>query len=217
MNNPAAMGLLLGGKSHRMCENKAMLPFDGVPAWKAVCAVLSQCGTVYLSVSEEAEFWDCPYPIVPDEIPNCGPMGGLTSLLKSCKEDRLFLCACDMPQMSANFIHFLEDRLSRQSMNCEGIVVEDELGRLYPTAAIYKKSFLPRLEKAMLEKQYRMSVPIREGNFCILPLQELPKQLEAALLNVNTKSEYQSYCSLMNQNRNGGDQREPNPFDRHEK
>ena len=52
MKKPAAMLLLMGGKSSRMGQDKAQLLLGGQPFWKKIAQELSACGRVYLSVNQ---------------------------------------------------------------------------------------------------------------------------------------------------------------------
>lgn len=198
-----AMGLLVGGKSRRMGTDKAMLPYAGRPAWERMSEMLCECGRVYLSAGSSDEcFKKSRFPVVTDCFADIGPLGGLCSLLSAISEDAVFLCACDMPQMTADFVRYLEHRLSLHP-ECDGVCVADSLGRLYPTAAIYKKSCLPAALQAAENGNYRMRAPIDAGNFLFVSEEELPTDLRSCLLNINTDSAYRAYRDAENHTKEG--------------
>lgn len=81
---------------------KGLIEIDGRPILDAQLEVLRAMFHEILIVANDPE----PYrrfdlPIVADEIPGCGPLGGLHAALRATRSEQLFLCACDMPALSA--------------------------------------------------------------------------------------------------------------------
>lgn len=186
-----AMLLLMGGKSRRMGQDKAQLLFGGQPFWKKIAAELAACGRVYLSVRKSRE--DMPFPCIPDEILGGGVMGGLYSAFRAVPEDLIFVCACDMPFMEADFVRWMLDRWNAEEQRgtCwDGIVVCGEEGRTYTTAALFHRRIQPLLEKNVRENRLRMNTFVREeANMLLLPLEEI-QQFASCLRNINTPEEY---------------------------
>ena len=148
---PAAMLLLMGGKSSRMGQDKAQLLLGGQPFWKKIAQELSACGRLYLSVSQTCDEKALEgYPIIRDVVPDCGVMGGLYSAFQAIEEDLLFACACDMPFVNRRFIRWMLNRWEEEvqkGRQWDGIVVCGDDGKTYTTAALYHRRLQGKLEE----------------------------------------------------------------------
>jgi molybdopterin-guanine dinucleotide biosynthesis protein A len=94
--------ILAGGRSSRMGAEKSLLSLGGVPLIEWVTARLrGQVEKVIISANGDAErFRDCAVPIVPDIIPDLGPVGGLIAGLRwsqSVGARFVLTAACDTP------------------------------------------------------------------------------------------------------------------------
>ena len=194
MKNPAAMLLLMGGKSSRMGLDKAQLLFDGQPFWKKIADELSACGKVYLSISQTYDSAVLGgYPYIRDEIPDCGIMGGLYSAFHAIEEDLIFVCACDMPFMDHRFVQWILGRWeedTHKGLCWDGIVVYEDGRRTYTTAALYHRRILGKLEENVREKRLRMHTFVREeANMLLLPMGEV-MPFHSCFRNINTPEDY---------------------------
>ena len=79
--------------------------------------------------------------VIVDIYDDIGPMGGMYSSLKNCKEDYLFITACDMPFINKALINKLQANMK----NNIDVVLFSKNKLLYPLGAIYfsKMYFLP--------------------------------------------------------------------------
>lgn len=205
--NDIAMLLLMGGKSSRMGTSKAVLTYEGVPFWKRIATEMKDCGPLYLSVAripregevhEEVSPWDGSvwrqlkeYRLIEDVVEAVGPMGGILSAMEQIKEDVFFVCACDMPFMSREYIQILSD--TWRKINAEGewdaLMVRNADGRIYTTTGIYHKRLKPQFQQRITEGNYRMMALLRENRVYYLEEESLG-EARKALENVNTMEDY---------------------------
>src|ERR1035437_1135009 len=90
--------VLAGGRSSRMGRDKARLPFRGCDLVSAVAAaVASAAGNVTLVGHPEL-------PSIPDRYPDGGPLGGILTALDHTAADWNLIVACDMPEVTADFL-----------------------------------------------------------------------------------------------------------------
>lgn len=205
------MLLLMGGKSTRMGTSKAKLLYNGVPFWKKISEEMSSCGPLYLSVartpvvsemaSETERFGSVPmsaaedelagYRLVQDEIDGIGPMGGIYSAMRQIREESFFVCACDMPLMSRQYIETLLEiwRGLPAEEEWDGLMVRDKEGRIYTVAGIYHKRMLSDLEARIHEGNYRMMALLRNRRIYYVEEERIASFSEA-LTNVNTMEDY---------------------------
>lgn len=107
--------LLAGGKSSRMGRDKSALPVNGEPLWQHQLAVLraTEPAELFISGKSDGPYADCGVEILADEIPDCGPLGGIATALRRCTSDFLLVLAVDMPAMTATFLRTLLDESQR--------------------------------------------------------------------------------------------------------
>lgn len=194
MKKPAAMLLLMGGKSSRMGQDKAQLLLGGQPFWKKIAQELSACGRLYLSVSQTCDEKALEgYPIIRDVVPDCGVMGGLYSAFQAIEEDLLFACACDMPFVNRRFIRWMLNRWEEEGQKgrqWDGIVVCGDDGKTHATAALYHRRLQGKLEENVRKKRLRMHTFVREeANMLLLPMGEVTS-FSRCFQNINTPEDY---------------------------
>ena len=194
MKKPAAMLLLMGGKSSRMGQDKAQLLLGGQPFWKKIAQELSACGRLYLSVSQTCDEKALEgYPIIRDVVPDCGVMGGLYSAFQAIEEDLLFACACDMPFLNRRFIRWMLNRWEEEvqkGRQWDGIVVCGDDGKTHATAALYHRRLQGTLEEQVRQRRLRMHTFVREeANILLLPMEEVAS-FSRCFQNINTPEDY---------------------------
>ena len=194
MKKPAAMLLLMGGKSSRMGQDKAQLLLGGQPFWKKIAQELSACGRLYLSVSQTCDEKALEgYPIIRDVVPDCGVMGGLYSAFQAIEEDLLFACACDMPFVNRRFVQWMLNRWEEEGQKgrqWDGIVVCGDDGKTHSTAALYHRRLQGKLEENVRKKRLRMHTFVREeANILLLPMEEVTS-FSRCFQNINTPEDY---------------------------
>ena len=194
MKKPAAMLLLMGGKSSRMGQDKAQLLLGGQPFWKKIAQELSACGRLYLSVSQTCDEKALEgYPIIRDVVPDCGVMGGLYSAFQAIEEDLLFACACDMPFLNRRFVRWMLNRWEEEvqkGRQWDGIVVCGDDGKTHTTAALYHRRLQGKLEENVRKKRLRMHTFVREeANILLLPMGEVTS-FSRCFQNINTPEDY---------------------------
>ena len=117
-----------------------------------------------------------------------GPLGGIYSSLLNCKEEYLFITACDMPFITKKNIKELCDNIDK---DIDIAVFCDKDERLYPLCAIYSKKVIPIIEEMIKQKNYKLSYLIDKSNFVKINIEDTDIELET-LSNINTPQEYDS-------------------------
>ena len=147
--------LLRGGRSRRMGMDKALL--DGLlQGWK----------------------------VLPDRIPNCGPMGGIWTALSACRAEWALTASCDIPAVRQSFfLKLLDSRSEDVDIVCP--VTSD--GRMHMTCALYRRSAAPLLEARLREGNYRMRSLFSCCRVKTVPVTD-PEE-ERMLSNINTPEE----------------------------
>ncbi len=151
--------LLAGGKSSRMGRDKAALPVNGRPLWRRQLAVLAatDAGEIFISGKSDGPWADDGLTVIPDESPDCGPLGGLTAALRHCGSPWLLVLAVDMPKMTPSFLRQLAEKVESSHRG----IVPTLRGFPEPLAAIYPKRALSFAEAALRGGQLKLEHLIR--------------------------------------------------------
>lgn len=185
----AATGIILaGGKNSRMKKNKAFLELEGRPLIERSLEILEDVFSEVIISSNEPELYrKYNVQVVPDKIPNQGPIGGLHAGLLAAGYDISFFVACDMP--------FLDSRLIRHLalwMDTFDVVVpQGEMG-LNPLFAFYKRTCLPFIEKFLRANRLKIIDFYPECSVRYVKDSEMQGfgDLNTLFCNVNTPEEW---------------------------
>ncbi len=101
---PIAGAILAGGESRRMGRTKALIEVDGVPMVQRVAHALRAggCGDIALVGGSSSELASLGLPVVTDDAPGEGPLGGvITALRHFAAASQVLVAACDLPLLDA--------------------------------------------------------------------------------------------------------------------
>ncbi|WP_436927149.1 molybdenum cofactor guanylyltransferase [Halosimplex amylolyticum] len=116
--------VLAGGRSTRFGEeNKALATLDGRPVVAHVVEAVADGtdGTPVLSVATDSQAErlrraiDGPVETVRDDADRSGPLAGLDAAVEAIDAPWLFVCACDMPLVTAESVDALRARVPGDS------------------------------------------------------------------------------------------------------
>ena len=190
--------ILMGGKNSRMNGNvKGLLKIKNSTFLEKIQETLNDFSSIYLSINDKfsknqkQEFEKMGFKLIEDIYKEIGPLGGIYSSLLNCKEEYLFITACDMPFITKNSIEVLCNKVDK---NTDGVVFYDKNNKLYPLGAIYSKNVLPIIEEMIEKKYYKLSYLIEKGNFVKINIEKTDIPLKV-LSNINTLQEYDLFIN----------------------
>lgn len=178
--------ILSGGQSTRMGQDKAGLVLEGQTFLERLMAQLGDIPDIYLSVGKADRYAGCPVPHIADEYPGCGPISGIQKALTVCRNDCLFVTACDMPYMDSSFAFYLSGFLTDEA---DAVIPVGMDGRTHVLGAIYRKRVRPVLEAQLGQGDRRLMNVLEKIRVAYVPI-ENPEQ-ERKLMNINRPQEYQ--------------------------
>ena len=190
--------ILMGGKNSRMNGNvKGLLKIKNSTFLEKIQETLNDFSSIYLSINDkfskeqQQNFENMGFKIIEDIYKEIGPLGGIYSSLLNCKEEYLFITACDMPFITKNSIEVLCNKVDK---NTDGVVFYDKNNKLYPLGAIYSKNVLPIIEEMIEKKYYKLSYLIEKSNFVKINIEKTDIPLKV-LSNINTLQEYDLFIN----------------------
>ena len=143
MERQISAGILAGGKSTRMGEDKARLSYGNQTFLSHLLWELREFDAVLLSVEDRRAWADAPCRLVEDQLPDFGPVEGLYQLLRAARNPYMLVTAIDLQCLTASALRVLAGQI-RPGMCC---LVPCRGAWLEPLCSIYHKDALPVLER----------------------------------------------------------------------
>jgi molybdenum cofactor guanylyltransferase len=139
--------VLVGGRSSRMGQDKACLPFQGRTLVEHVAnAVAEAAGSVTL-VGAPERYQSLSLPRLADTQTGVGPLGGIHTALSASRAAWNLVVACDMPGISGSFLQSLMAAAESSAADC--FVPAGPSGLLEPLCAVYHLRCLPAIGAAL--------------------------------------------------------------------
>ncbi len=180
--------LIAGGKSTRMGRDKAELVFGGRPLWKRQLDTLAATQPAEIFVAGK-----CPaIPaggalIVPDEWPDCGPLGGIATALAHAQGPWVLVFAVDMPAMTPAFLASLLAGVAKSGRGAVPMLG----GRWEPLAAVYPVAALPIARRLLGERRLAMAAFIEAARDAkLLDAVAVVEGSRALFENLNTPEDW---------------------------
>ncbi|TFE67397.1 molybdenum cofactor guanylyltransferase MobA [Methylacidiphilum caldifontis] len=149
--------VLCGGKATRMGGiEKGLLDFKGKPLFVYSAEKLSpRVNTLWISANRSLEKYGCyGWPVVKDSMENCGPLGGIYTVLKQMNASFLLTVPCDCPFFEERFDVALKEKLFSSSSTVAYVWDGTRDQYLF---ALFKKSVLAQLEKYLVEGERKVA------------------------------------------------------------
>ena len=180
-----SVGILAGGKSSRMGQNKALMEFQNETMIGRILRQFSDCSEVLVSASQRGLYEADGLRVVYDEADSIGPIEGIRQLIRHAGEEYVFICAADMPFVNREIADYLAEFVS-SDYDCYVVTDEDHV---HPLCAIYSKRVLPVIEELIRAKKYRLIEIFDRVRTKYVSLKHTDFD-RRVVRNVNTKDEF---------------------------
>jgi molybdopterin-guanine dinucleotide biosynthesis protein A len=153
--------VLCGGRSSRMGQPKAWLPFGGERMLQRIVRIVrAAVDPVVVVAAPNQDVPDLPseVTVIRDEVEGKGPLGGLAAGLAALdgKADAAYLSSCDVPFLKAEFVARVLSFLSPvASLLPPEIAVPRIDGFFHPLAAAYRVAVLPHVRELLAADRLR--------------------------------------------------------------
>lgn len=188
--------VLCGGKSSRMGQDKATLPFGPELMLQRVVRILSQTivpASIVVVASSEQILPELPEPVLVtrDQRPNRGPLEGIATGLRSMPKsvDSVYATSCDVPLMNPQFVAMMFERLGNND-----IAVPYDGQYHHPLAAVYRPRVLTVIESLLAVDLLRPRFLFDKVSTTEVHVDEL-RQVDptlSTLMNLNNPEDYQT-------------------------
>jgi len=195
----AATIVLMGGKSSRMGQPKAMLRFDGEPLITHIVRKLERLFSQVIVVAAPGqEIPPLRITLVRDEMPYQGPVGGIYYGMRASEHALCFVTSCDAPFLNLPLISHLLSQVSNYD-----VVVPIWEERFQPLHAVYRSAVLPKLQEQLERNELRPIFLYDKVRTRKVSAEEIRRFDPDGLsfLNMNTPEDYETALRLWQKNR----------------
>lgn len=173
--------ILAGGKSKRMGTDKGLMDWNGKPmVTYAIEALNRYCSKILISTTNN-EYEVFNLDLVPDSIPDLGPIGGLLTCLNISDTQTCICLPCDLPNIKPEVIEFLLKMYDGKSC----LVPLSPLPE--PLCAIYPLNVLPVIVNLIERKDFSLLSIFKNFPTQYIDKNEFPNQAwKSCFVNINT-------------------------------
>ena len=181
--------ILAGGKNSRAGgQNKSFLLYKNQPIIERILNQLTSFDEILISVGANKKHYEhMPYKLVEDEVAGLGPLSGIHACLKNSRNEHLFVCATDMPNIKKELVEYIASFITKDH-DC--FVLESAEG-LQPLCSVYTKRIIPITERVLSEQNYSLRRIFDNSRVKYIPL-DYKKFDESIVANINYLCELDS-------------------------
>lgn len=129
-----------------MGRDKALLPIAGQTMLERTAALLRPLVSSVTVLGSPEKYANLGFRVLPDSVPNRGPLAALVTGLRSTTTDWNLFLACDLPFMEPSFLEFL---LASARDAIEDAIVPRTAQGPQPLCALYRRSALAVMERIL--------------------------------------------------------------------
>ena len=129
------------------------------------------------------------YPAIPDLYAGAGPLGAILTAFDHSSADWNLVAACDMPELSAEFLKLLIDATAGHP-EADALVPIGPSGRPEPLCAVYHRRSRPALERALGHGTRSVRAALENLHAAVVSVPQL-----TPFQNVNTPEEWAAYAA----------------------
>lgn len=173
--------IFAGGKSSRMGQDKALLPFAGYNTLSEFQynKLSSLFDKVYISSKEDK--FDFAAAVVTDRYEESSPLVGIISIFETLEADEVFILSVDAPFVNEEVI----EKLLNHEEEFDAVIAKSTSGT-QPLCGVYRRSILPLAQKHLKEGNHRLNHLLKKAHTQFISFEE-----DAPFTNLNHPHEYE--------------------------
>lgn len=185
MDNKVGAIIIAGGKSSRMGSDKGLMLLNGKPLIGYIISALIPISSEIVISTNNPNYEQFGFPLIPDEHANIGPMGGLHAALKHSSTNQNIVVSCDTPFIATEILNKMA---TAGFDNCAFL---DSEKQIHPLIGLYSKEVVNAIEFQISKENYKM-MDLLELINCQLytPSNQLLAKYPNLTFNVNTPESF---------------------------
>lgn len=177
--------LLVGGRSRRMGQDKALLLIDGQPLIARNAALLTGWfDQVLLSADRADRYPGLGLEVVVDQAPGQGPLMGIASGLAVARHELVFAVACDVPRIDRALV----EALLSEAAEVDAVIPENPDGLVEPLFAVYRRGLAAPLLESLAAGTRRILEALAPHRVRYRPLKAAER-----IINLNTPADLRAF------------------------
>ena len=184
--------IFAGGKSSRMKQDKALLPFGGYPtlAQYQVERFKPLFRTIYLSSKTNKFDFECN--LITDTNEVSSPLVGLCSIFESIKSKKVFILSVDAPFVTQKII---EKIITHHTSNTS--VIAKSPSGVEPLCGLYSEAIVPIIYNQLRCNNHKLKdlITVAKSDICLF-------EEDAPFTNLNHPHEYQKALQIISTSHN---------------
>ena len=187
INLPATAIIMAGGESSRMGIDKSMLSINGQSIIEVICEQLrGSFDEILISANQVDKFTFLGFKVIPDKVPEQGPLMGIASALEASDNEYNFVFACDIPKINLAYVN----RMITEAIESRADIVIPVTGKekYEPLFAIYRKNTVEAINKTRSSGKNKITDVF---NLCTVKYIEM--EGTDWLINLNTIADYEEF------------------------
>ena len=174
--------IMAGGKSSRMQQDKALLPFNGYNSLTQYQYERFKPFFLKVYISAKENKFDFPINIIEDCYNESSPLVSIVSIFETLKDiDEIFILSVDSPFITVELFNSLSKLADKDS----SVIVAESQNGLEPLCAIYRRSTLSIAKDMLKENQHRLKVLLNRAK-----TQKVYFSDSKIFMNLNYPSDY---------------------------
>ncbi len=183
--------IFAGGRSSRMGEDKALLPFGGFDTLTQfqLSRLQKIFKTVYISCKSKKKF-DFQASFIEDvkTQDTYAPTAGFLAMFEALQSETFFVLSVDAPFVSENEINKL---IEADTQELDACIAQTAFG-IQPMCGIYHRCLHSRFKKMLLEDTHKLGFLLKNSNTKYINFKN-----EEPFLNLNNPKEYEIAKTLI--------------------
>lgn len=173
-----------------MGREKALLEIRGTTLLLRAAQRLQPLCSAVTIVGPPARFQDLGYPVIADELPDIGPLGGILTALHHTDAAWNLITACDLPYLTAEWLRYLMGRAV--SSRARVVLPESDSGP-EPLCAVYHREAAPVLAAEIARGERKVTRALESLSVeRVLPADIRPFDPRGVLFqNLNTPEDFE--------------------------
>jgi len=181
--------VIAGGKSSRMGEDKALLPFGSYSTLSEFQYRKLESFFDKVYISTKSSKFPFNANLIFDKYTSANPLNAIISALEHTKGD-IFLLSVDIPFISIDTIKKLIQKYN-ECPDYQVYVAKSNNG-IEPTVAIYRQSILQDAKLIYKEENFKLRSFIKSFKYLEIEISNIDE-----FLNINTKKEYKKGLKIV--------------------
>lgn len=179
--------ILAGGKSSRMGTDKGLMLLNGKPVVQQIIEQLQSAVEKIYIVSNKSDYGQFGFEVIPDQINNIGPAGGLHAALLHTDKALNFVVSCDMPFINTKGVNYILEKADQST-----ITLPRHGKSIEPLFGIYTKGCFTKWESLILSGEIKLQEMITYFDPKIVDVTENKYFEKDFFTNLNTMSDFEN-------------------------